>query len=325
MPEPASAHDALPSTTCYVSSVETSPLRSVQRVQSEASLPSAKSGSSLDDSANLVRLMNSRLRVFSRPRTLGLAVLWSVVVWLLYRSLSSTSRGSGGPNPSADFPLPAERAGSDWLDSVDSRYRTLVPLQEPPAPFPQLRPTRFLPPQCLESWFIDGTTSCGKADLGPEDTLDAAWLWVNGSDQRWRDEMEHWKRDEGIYSPEQHFRSVHSVAALCARLTLPGTSMSSSTLCVRFSRHSKDTYEYFIWFSTTSPLTRRKTRPAWLRTWASARTTQCALRKHPPGLISRSAIQVQRLPPPASMAPFQTFATPCTRKSSTCPLSRTMV
>ncbi len=88
---------------------------------------------------------------------------------------------------SATFPPPPVREGDDSLDSMDPRYRPFLPLSPPYSPFPRLRPTRFLPSRCLEQWFADGETLCGEAELGGEEKLDATWLWVNGSDERWRE------------------------------------------------------------------------------------------------------------------------------------------
>lgn len=103
------------------------------------------------------------------------------------------------------FPPPPEREGEDWLDSVDTRYRPFSPIQ-PHTPFPRLRPTRFLPTPCLESWFLDGAMVCSPEHMGKEDQLDATWLWVNGSDNRWADEMKHWREIHDVESHAKHFR-----------------------------------------------------------------------------------------------------------------------
>ncbi|WWC68199.1 uncharacterized protein I206_102122 [Kwoniella pini CBS 10737] len=125
---------------------------------------------------------------------------------------------------STSFPQPPLRTGDDFLDSIDSRWRPFDPLPPPETPFPRLRPTRFLPSKCLEQWFLDGETLCGKDEMGKEETLDATWLWVNGSDHRWRDSMIHWRNLEGVYSPEHHFREqnelVHSMRSVLD--ALPG-------------------------------------------------------------------------------------------------------
>lgn len=192
--------DPLDSTACYATAVDAS--RTVQRARGE--LPHPRTKRPAPETAGLASFMAGRLRALTRPRVLGIALAWSLV-WLLYWHLGSSQ--SGNRLLSADFPAPPQRAG-DELDSRDPRYRALVALPPPPPPFPQLRPTRFLPTHCMESWFIHGTTNCGKHDLGSEEKLDATWTWVNGSDGRWRGEMEYWRREAGIYSPEQHFRSV---------------------------------------------------------------------------------------------------------------------
>lgn len=203
---------AMPSSPslCYASAVDTLPARPVHRVRSDASLRSAKREMPPADSSGLARFLSNKLRLLSKPRVLGLAVLWSAALWLIHwyhladsALVSSTSRNA---YDSVGLAIPTERAGQDSLDSVDQRYRPLIPLEAQPPPFPLLQPTRFLPAHCLESWFLDGSTNCSRADLGAEETLDATWLWVNGSDPRWRAELEHWKKAEGIYSPEHHFR-----------------------------------------------------------------------------------------------------------------------
>ena len=160
-----------------------------------------------------------------RPRFLLSVLLWSLSLYFVHRFLLPlpipSFRISLPKTPSASdhflattFPAPALREGDDSLDSVDPRYRPFSPLPPPDAPFPRLRPTRFLPPRCLEQWFIDGETLCGRAELGEEERLDATWLWVNGSDERWRESMIHWREQEGVYSPEHHFRCVREENAV---------------------------------------------------------------------------------------------------------------
>ncbi|TXT04980.1 hypothetical protein VHUM_03800 [Vanrija humicola] len=120
------------------------------------------------------------------------------------------------------YPPPPQREGEDSLDSVDPRYRPFAPLVSPNAPFPRLRPTRFLPARCLEAWFVEGELICDADELGPEETLDATWLWVNGSDSRWKNELLYWRQEEGIHSPEHHFREqnelVYSMRSVLAAL-----------------------------------------------------------------------------------------------------------
>lgn len=113
------------------------------------------------------------------------------------------------------FPPPPIREGDDTLDSASPIYRPFRPVPPPEPPFPRLRPTRFLPDRCLEQWFADGETICGKGEMGEEETLDVTWLWVNGSDPKWAASMNAWSNKEKVYSPIHHFRWVeksHSVA-----------------------------------------------------------------------------------------------------------------
>lgn len=107
--------------------------------------------------------------------------------------------------PTPYFPEPSARPG-DAFNSPNRLYRPFRPLEGPDVPFPRLRPTRFLPPKCLESWFADGEILCGRHQLGPEEMLDITWLWVNGSDARWQKDMQRVRQEKGIYSPEHHFR-----------------------------------------------------------------------------------------------------------------------
>nr|XP_018999326.1 uncharacterized protein I203_08102 [Kwoniella mangroviensis CBS 8507]OCF62787.1 hypothetical protein I203_08102 [Kwoniella mangroviensis CBS 8507] len=168
------------------------------------------------------------------PRVIGSLFLWMIALWMIHSFIPLpiprlTSPGSSKAN-AADhhlsnlFPQPPLRAGDDLLDSVDPRWRPFEPLSPPDPPFPRLRPTRFLPSRCLEQWFADGETLCGKGEMGDEETLDATWLWVNGSDHRWQESMLHWRQKEGVYSPEHHFREqnelVHSMRSVLD--ALPG-------------------------------------------------------------------------------------------------------
>ncbi|ODN79461.1 3-O-alpha-D-mannopyranosyl-alpha-D-mannopyranose xylosylphosphotransferase [Cryptococcus amylolentus CBS 6039] len=165
-------------------------------------------------------------------RTLAVLLAWAAAVALIHTFLFplplpalSLSRPTAQQHfLSTAFPQPPHREGDDQVDSVDPRWRPFHPLPAPEPPFPRLRPTRFLPPKCLEQWFIDGETLCGPADFGDEEKLDATWLWVNGSDHRWRDSMVAWRTKEDIYSPEHHFREqnelVHSMRSVLD--ALPG-------------------------------------------------------------------------------------------------------
>ncbi|WVW78190.1 hypothetical protein I302_100141 [Kwoniella bestiolae CBS 10118] len=169
------------------------------------------------------------------PRIVGTLSLWMAALWIIHNfflplPLSRLTSPASIKPTSADhhlselFPQPPLRAGDDLLDSVDPRWRPFAPLSPPDPPFPRLRPTRFLPSRCLEQWFADGETLCGKGEMGDEETLDATWLWVNGSDHRWQDSMVHWRKVEGVYSPEHHFREqnelVHSMRSVLD--ALPG-------------------------------------------------------------------------------------------------------
>lgn len=63
----------------------------------------------------------------------------------------------------------------------------------------------------MEQWFADGETTCGAADLGPEETLDVTWLWVNGTDPKWRDALIAARKEAGVYSPDHHFREQNEL------------------------------------------------------------------------------------------------------------------
>ncbi|WWC59711.1 uncharacterized protein I303_102273 [Kwoniella dejecticola CBS 10117] len=175
------------------------------------------------------------IRPFLTPRFVTPFFLWIGALWVIHNfliplplpRLSATDRKKGTSSDhhlSTAFPQPPLRTGDDLLDSVDPRWRPFDPLPPPDPPFPRLRPTRFLPARCLEQWFADGETLCGRGEMGEEETLDATWLWVNGSDHRWRDSMVHWRTVEGVYSPEHHFREqnelVHSMRSVLD--ALPG-------------------------------------------------------------------------------------------------------
>jgi 3-O-alpha-D-mannopyranosyl-alpha-D-mannopyranose xylosylphosphotransferase len=155
------------------------------------------------------------------PRVISPIIIWSLAIYLIHSyllplpipklrvpAIRPHTPTSEQHFLSSSFPQPPLREGDDSLDSIDPRYRPFSPLSAADAPFPRLRPTRFLPPRCLEQWFADGETTCGAAELGEEEKLDATWLWVNGSDTRWRDSMVHWRQVEKVYSPEHHFRWV---------------------------------------------------------------------------------------------------------------------
>ena len=166
------------------------------------------------------------LRSYLTPKVLTTVILWSSVVYLIHTfviPLPIPQLPARTPKPAAEkyflsssFPPPSNRPG-DSLDSVDPRYRPHLPLDPPDAPFPRLRPTRFLSPRCMEQWFADGETSCGAAELGKEEQLDAVWLWVNGTDPRWRATLIQARKESGVYSPEHHFRYVASNAGLTGR------------------------------------------------------------------------------------------------------------
>lgn len=179
------------------------------------------------------RLRSTRVGFIVRPRVIALVTLWLVVIYLVHNFLVPLpvpklpvrqTRTSEQFFLSTSFPQPPRRFGDDSLDNVDPRYRPLKPLPPPDAPFPRLRPTRFLPDRCLEQWLAEGETTCGAQDLGPEEHLDATWLWVNGSDPRWQEVMIAARRAAGVYSPEHHFREqnelVYSMRSVLA--ALPG-------------------------------------------------------------------------------------------------------
>ncbi|KLT40218.1 hypothetical protein CC85DRAFT_322156 [Cutaneotrichosporon oleaginosum] len=168
--------------------------------------------------------------MFMTPRIAALFVVWLLGLFALQHWFLG--------NPVAPLPLfrrpevhdtnaiayantaPTERP-EDWRDSVDPLHRAFEPLRQPPF-FPRLKPTRFLPPTCLESWFADGKLECDHALLGDQDTLDIVWLWVNGSDPRWQQEFEYWHKHHGINSAVRHFREqnelVYSMRSVLAAL-----------------------------------------------------------------------------------------------------------
>ncbi|RSH79984.1 Xanthine phosphoribosyltransferase 1 [Apiotrichum porosum] len=162
--------------------------------------------------------MSSRVRHLLTPRILTPLLLWSVSLWLVHRYLYALPLPSWKTLSPEDttvrveslFPPTPDRQGEDSLDSLDPRYRPFAPIP-PPSPFPRLRPTRFLPKHCMESWFMDGEITCTPEELGEEDTLDATWLWVNGSDSRWAGEMATWRKVHNVYSPERHFREQNEL------------------------------------------------------------------------------------------------------------------
>lgn len=150
--------------------------------------------------------------MFSTPRIAALLVAWLVALFALQHFFLGNPVAPLFSRPSADVgavsfvvdTAPTERP-EDRRDSVSPLHRPFEPLRQP-AHFPRLKPTRFLPAPCLESWFADGKLECDHATLGEEDTLDIVWLWVNGSDARWQKEFEHWHKHHKINSPIRHFR-----------------------------------------------------------------------------------------------------------------------
>lgn len=152
------------------------------------------------------------------PRIVVLLAAWLVTLLAVHHYLDNpvsatvTTLWRGRPEPDTSIlasstpPASIERASEDWLDSIDPLHRAFSPLQQD-AHFPRLKPTRFLPQPCLESWLLDGQlVECDRTTLGAEDKLDIVWLWVNGSDSRWMDEFEHWHKHHKIDSAARHFR-----------------------------------------------------------------------------------------------------------------------
>lgn len=131
--------------------------------------------------------------------------------------LNPTERVASNPwrpanvSSSSFWPGPIDRESDGDFESTDPRYRPFKPLDPPIPPFPRLLPTRFMPAHCMEHWFADGELRCDGSDLGEEEQLDATWLWVNGSDPRWRASMLQWRANEGIFSPEHHFREQNEL------------------------------------------------------------------------------------------------------------------
>lgn len=155
----------------------------------------------------------------TRHAFLVVIVSWSSSLLLLLLLLHYTDYRptlcSRGPEEVTyiDLPYPevAERDGQDWKDSVNPLYRVFKPLAPAVQRFPRLRPTRFMPNECMESWFANGELGCNPDTLGPEERLDAIWFWVNGSDSRWAKDMNEWSAYHGIKSGEQHFRWAEQV------------------------------------------------------------------------------------------------------------------
>lgn len=151
--------------------------------------------------------------MFMTPRVAGLLVVWLAALFALQHWFLGNPVVPVFLRPAAadadSHSLVADVASTerpeDWHDSVDPLHRPFEPLRQPKR-FPHLKPTRFLPSACLESWLADGKLECDHATLGEEDTLDIVWLWVNGSDNRWQAEFEHWHEHHGINSPMRHFR-----------------------------------------------------------------------------------------------------------------------
>lgn len=141
-----------------------------------------------------------------RPRRVLSVVCLCLLGWLATRHFTAAKSQTLSAPRQYDPPPPPGREGDDSQDSPHPLYRALVPLGPPAAPFPRLERTRMLPPACMESWFMHGELRCDAEAVGPEEKLDVTWLWVNGSDMRWREEREHWQRHHGIHSPDFHFR-----------------------------------------------------------------------------------------------------------------------
>ncbi|ORX35916.1 hypothetical protein BD324DRAFT_629532 [Kockovaella imperatae] len=140
--------------------------------------------------------------------------------------------------PSVNVP---QREGDDNLDSLDSRWRPFAPL-EPPFPFPSLKPTRFLPDHCMSDWFLHGETNCTSEEVGPEERLDAVWFWVNGTDPRWLQQMQKWKVDLNVSTPEKHYREnnelVYSIRSVLA--AFPGRIQNAHIVSADFEFNPQD-------------------------------------------------------------------------------------
>lgn len=111
----------------------------------------------------------------------------------------------------------------DSIDSIDPLYRPILPVGRPAAPFPVLRDALDTSAECLEDWLYSGEAKCGSKDWKHAAGLDLVWTWVNGSDPRWKDEMQRAAREEGIFSPGFHYRQV--------RLRLSAHGEGSRTSC----------------------------------------------------------------------------------------------
>lgn len=180
--------------------------------------------------ASRTLLLNPLSIPVSHPylRAVSTLIIWLAAVWTVHRyalphrvstmpnPLARTQQAAvATPSPSSElllstlFPSPPARP-LDNRPSRDPGHRPYVPLTPPSAPFPRLRATRFLPPKCMESWFADGEIFCSPQELGEEEMLDVTWLWVNGSDTRWKKDLYKYREGAGIISPDHHFRFVHA-------------------------------------------------------------------------------------------------------------------
>lgn len=156
-------------------------------------------------------LLRSLSALGPRPRRWAYFTALVTALWILRRCFQQSYSGIRISGPARASRDPLSRKGSDALDSVDPAYRPFVPLDAPDPPFPRLLPTKSLPSQCLDRWFSEGELVCDADEVGAEEKVDATWLWVNGSDPRWRESMEKWRAQEGIYSPEHHFREQNEL------------------------------------------------------------------------------------------------------------------
>ncbi|GMK56901.1 hypothetical protein CspeluHIS016_0307410 [Cutaneotrichosporon spelunceum] len=191
-----------PDSIAYTSSIDAYSSPDAPRIQRRADRPRPYAPPA---APGIAAFLAGRVRASRRRLLLALAV--AATLWLLYLS-HSHPRHSGPHSPQApEPPSPDPQRPGDGADSPDPRYRVLAPLP----PSRRLPQPRAVPIHCLESWFVEGTATCGKHEMGPEERLDVTWIWVNGSDARWRAEMDAHRAEEGIYSPEQHFRDLNEL------------------------------------------------------------------------------------------------------------------
>jgi 3-O-alpha-D-mannopyranosyl-alpha-D-mannopyranose xylosylphosphotransferase len=136
---------------------------------------------------------------------------------------ASSSESFGGKQHAQSLPLSGGNGMPQAVFPDPALYKAFRPAHDLPTAkgrdwITTLRPTRFLPEGdgCLEQWFVHGeicdvpSTSepTSSQPLGPEETLDVIYLWVNGTDPIWqRGETKAKEQNpRGPQSAKKHFR-----------------------------------------------------------------------------------------------------------------------